>query len=219
MMFSSSCREPLTIDVAATSVVAKPASVSTPEASVAQVVGPPPEAARAKADGESDGRVSADAAPLVVDFDPPSSGGGDEVMVVAFKTAPRPGVGVGNDAFPIPSSSVAETAKDKAIAVATASPPGPGHSTLVCTPPYSGSVPARPDASGQFPLAALVEQRAKEQLADVTLLRSSVEYALSHAAKEVTMVKRELEAAKGLVLLPSHAFLLRCLVSFLCGLV
>ena len=101
--------------------------------------------------------------------------------------------------------------------VATASPPGPGQSTLVCVPSYSGPVPARPDASGQFPLAALVEQRAKEQLADVSLLRSSVEYALSHAAKEVTILKRELEAAKGLVRLLSRAFPFRGLVSFLCG--
>ena len=88
-----------------------------------------------------------------------------------------------SSAFPIPSSSVTESVKDKAIAVATAAPPGPGQSTLVSIPPYSGPVPARPDASGQFPLAALVEKRAKEQLADVSLLRSSVEYALSYAAK------------------------------------
>ena len=113
---------------------------------------------------------------------------------------------------------MAESAKDKAIAVATASPPGPGQSTLVCVPPYSRPVPARPDASGHFPLAALVEQRAKEQLADISLLRSSVEYALSHAAKELTILKWELEATKGLVHLLRHTFPPSCLVSFLCGL-
>ena len=43
----------------------------------------------------------------------------------------------------------------------------------------------------------LVEKRAKDQLADVALLRSSVEYALSNAAKEIAMLKRELDAAKG----------------------
>ena len=107
---------------------------------------------------------------------------------------------------PILSASVTESAKDKAITVETASPPGPGQSTLVRIPRYSGLIPARPDASGQFPLAALVEQRAKEQLADASLLKSSVAYALSHAAKEVSMLKRELEAAKGLVRPLSHTF-------------
>ena len=75
-----------------------------------------------------------------------------------FKTGSQPDGEAGDDAFPIPSSSLAESAKDKAIAVATASLPGPGQSTLVCVPPYSGPVPARPDALGQFPLGALVEQ-------------------------------------------------------------
>ena len=53
------------------------------------------------------------------------------------------------------------------------------------------------DASGRFPLAELVEKRAKDQLADVALLRSSVEYALGNAAKEIATLKRELGAAKG----------------------
>ena len=120
---------------------------------------------------------------------------------------------------PIPSSSVAESAKDKAIAVATAPLPAPGQSILVRLPPYSGPVPARPDALGQFPRAALVEQRAKEQLADIALLRSSVDYALSSVTKEVTTLKRELEAAKGLVLfLLSRTHSPWHLVSFLCSL-
>ena len=202
----SSCREPLVIDVDAPSMVVKPASESAPEAPAVQAAGPPPEAARAKADVAPGGRVPADAAPVVVDFNPSVSGGGDEAMVYAFRTASQPDGGGGNGAFPIPSSSVAESAKDKAIAVATASPPGLGQSTLVHIPRYSGPVPARPDTSGQFPLAALVVQRAKEQLADASLLKSSVEYALSHAAQEVAILKRELEDAKGLVRLLSRTF-------------
>ena len=155
----SFCREPLVIDVAAPSVVAKPASESAPEASAAQAAGPPPEAARAKADVASGGRAPADAAPLVVDFNPSASGGGDEAMVDAFRTSSQSDGEAGDGAFPIPSSSVAESDKDKAIAVTTASLPGPGQSILVRVPPYSGPVPARPDASGQFPLTALVEKR------------------------------------------------------------
>ena len=211
--FLSLCREPLTIDVDAPSMVAKPASESAPEASTTQAAGLPPEAGRAKVDVAPDGRAPADAAPLVVNFNPSASGGGDEAMVEAFRTAPQPDGGAAYGAFPIPSSSVAESAKDKAIVVATASPPSPGQSTLVCVPPYSAPVPARPDSSGQFPLAALLEQ-----LADITLLRSSVEYALSHATKDVPILKRELEAAKGSVLfLLGHTPLPWCLVSFLCS--
>ena len=213
LTLSSLCREPLTIDGAAPSVVVKPASESTPEVSAAQAAGPPPEVTRAKADVALDGKAPPDAAPLVADFGPSIAGGGDEVMVDAFKVTPRPCAEAGDDSFLLPSSSVAETTKNTAIAVATASLPGPRQSTLVCTPPYSGPVPARPDASGQFPLAVLVEKRAKEQLADITLLRSSVEYALSNAAREVTVLKRELEAAKGLVSLLSRSFRLGALSS------
>ena len=108
IMLSSLCREPLSIDVAATSMVVEPASEPTPEASAAQAAGPPPEVARAKVDVEPDSRVLADAAPLVVDFDPPASGGGAEATVDAFEAAPRPGAGAGNLAFPTPSSSVVE---------------------------------------------------------------------------------------------------------------
>ena len=38
---------------------------------------------------------------------------------------------------------------------------------------------------------------AKDQLADATLLCSSVQYALSSATKEITTLKREFAAAKG----------------------
>ena len=43
----------------------------------------------------------------------------------------------------------------------------------------------------------MAEKRAREQLADVSLLRSSVEYALGDAAREIATLKRELDAAKG----------------------
>ena len=194
------------IDVDAPSAVAEPVSESAPEASAAQAAGPAPETATAKADAAPDGQASVDTTPLVADFNPLASGGDDEATVEAFKTAPQPNSGSLGGAFPTPSSSVAKSAKDKAIAVATTPPPGPGQSTLVHIPRYSGPVPARPDASGQFPLAALVVQRAKEQLADVSLLQSSVEYALSQAAQEVAILKRELGAAKGLVCLLSRTF-------------
>ena len=74
----------------------------------------------------SDGRALAGTTPLVVDFDPSASGGGDKAMVDAFRTASQPDGEAGDGAFPIPSSSVAESTKDKAIAVATAPLPGPG---------------------------------------------------------------------------------------------
>ena len=86
------------------------------------------------------------------------------------------------------------------MAVVMSSLPGPRQATLECTPPYSGPSPDRLDASGHFPLAVLVEKRAKDQLANVTLLRSSVEYALGSAAKEIAVLKRELDAAKGTIL-------------------
>ena len=112
----------------------------------------------------------------------------------------RSGTGSEGGAFPLPSSAVEETAKDNAMAVVTSSLPGPRQATLACTPPYSSPSPDRLDVSGHFPLAVLVEKRAKEQLADVTLLRSSVEYALADAAKEIAVLKRELDAARGTIL-------------------
>ena len=92
-----------------------------------------------------------------------------------------------------------ETAKDSAMTLAVSSLPGPRSATLEGTPPYSGPAPGGLDASGHFPLAVLMEKRAKDQLADATLLRSSVEYALGNAAKEIALLKRELDAAKGIV--------------------
>ena len=50
-------------------------------------------------------------------------------------------------------------------------------------------------------MAVLAEKRAKEKLADITLLRSSMDYSLGNTSKEVMVLKRELEAAKGLVLI------------------
>ena len=83
------------------------------------------------------------------------------------------------------------------MTLAVSSLPGPRLATLEDTPPYSGPVPSGLDTSGHFPLAGLMEKRAKDQRADAALLRSSVEYALGNAAKETAMLKRELDAAKG----------------------
>ena len=81
--------------------------------------------------------------------------------------------------------------------LAVSSLPGPHLAILEDTPPYSGPAPGGLDTSVHFPLAVLMEKRAKDQLADDALLRSSVEYALGNAAKEIAMLKRELDAAKG----------------------
>ena len=86
------------------------------------------------------------------------------------------------------------------MAMVTGSLPGPRQANLECTPPYSGPTPDGLDASGHFLLAVLVEKKAKDQLADVSLLRSSVEYALGSAVREIAVLKRELDAAKGTVL-------------------
>ena len=88
------------------------------------------------------------------------------------------------------------------MALASGSLPGPRQAVLKSIPPFSGPPPSSLDAAGHFPLAVLAEKRAREQLADLTLLCSSVEYALGNAAKEVAVLKRELEAAKGLALIP-----------------
>ena len=142
------CREPLVIDVDAPSAVAKPVSELAPEASAAQAAGPAPETVTAKEDAAPDGQAPVDTTPLVADFKPLASGGDDEATVEASKTAPQPDSGSLGGAFPTPSSSMAESAKDKAIAVTTTPPPGPGQATLVHIPRYSGPVPARPNASG-----------------------------------------------------------------------
>ena len=190
------CREPLSIGGAKPDALVKPTSESAHEV---QAANPPPEAARAETDVTSGGRVLLDAAPLVEDLNPLASGGGDEVMVEAFEATPRSCAETGGSAFLLPSSSVVEMAKDRAMAVVTASLPGPRQSTLESTPPYSGPMPVRLDASWHLPLAVLAEKKAKEQLADISLLRSSVEYALADAAREAATLKRELDAAKGLV--------------------
>ena len=118
-------------------------------------------------------------------------------MADAPEVAPRVGAEGEGGNFPLPSSAAAETAKDNVMTVVGSPLPGPHLAILESTPSYSGPTPDGLDASGRFPLAALVEKRARDQLADVALLRSSVEYALGNAAKEVATLKRELDAAKG----------------------
>ena len=137
------------------------------------------------------------APPLVIDQDPRDAGVGDAVMTDAFMVVPRAGTGGEGGSFPLPSSAVVETAKDDAMAVVASPLPGPHLATLEDTPPYSGPTPDGLDASGRFPLAELMVKRAKDQLADATLLCSSVQYALSSATKEIATLKRELAAAKG----------------------
>ena len=95
--------------------------------------------------------------------------------------------------------TVAASDRDDTMALVTSSLPGPRQAVLESLPPFSGPLTGSWDASGHFLLAVLAEKRAKEQLADITLLRSSVEYALGNAAREVTVLKRELAAAKGLI--------------------
>ena len=180
----------------------KPTSESVHEVPEVQAVDPPPKTMRTETDVASGGRVPPDAAPLVADLDPSAPGGGDEVMVEAFVAAPRPRAETEGGAYLLPSSSVVESAKDKAMAVVMASLPGPHHSVLESTPPFSGPMPVRLDEFGHFPLAVLAEKRTRDQLADISLLRSSVEYALADAAREVATLKRELDAAKGLISFP-----------------
>ena len=88
------------------------------------------------------------------------------------------------------------------MAMVTTSLPGPHQAVLESTLPFSGPMPVRLDESECFPLAVLAEKRVMEQLADVLLLRSSVEYVLGDAAREVAPLKRELDAAKGWVFFP-----------------
>ena len=196
----SSCREPLAIGGEGTAAVASSGSEPAKEISGAQSADPPLEPAKAAAEVAKDTVAPPEALPLVVDLEPQAAGDDDAAMADAFEVAPRLGTGGEGGSFLLPSSVVEESAKDHAMAVVTSSLPGPRQATLECTPPYSGPSPDRLDASGRFPLAVLMEKRAKEQLADVTLLRSSVEYALGNAAKEIAVLKRELDAAKCTVL-------------------
>ena len=203
------CREPLAIGEVKADASVKPSSESAQETSHVQAANPRAESTQAEADVATGGVVPPDAPPLVADLGPPTSGDGNEVMVEAFAAAPRPRAEVEGVAYLLPSSSMAEMAKDKAIAVVTTPLPGPRQSVLESTPPYSGLIPVRLDMSGHFPFSVLAEKRAKEQLSDITLLRLSVEYALADAAKEIAVLKRELDAAKGLTssFTPSSAFM------------
>ena len=146
---------------------------------------------------EKDAVKPPEAPPLVVDLQPQDAGAGDIATPDAFEVVPRAEAGGGDLSFPLPSSSVEAIARDSAMTLAVSSLPGPRQATLEDTPPYSGPVPVGLDSSGHFPLAVLVEKRAKDQQADIALLRSSVEYALGNAAKEIATLKRELDAAKG----------------------
>ena len=125
MMLSLLCREPLAIGEVKADALVMSGSESAQETSKAQAADLPPESAKEEMDVVSDGAVPPDAPPLVVDLGPPASGDGDEVMVEAFEAAPRPRAGTEGSAFPLPSSTVVETAKDEAMAVVMASLPGP----------------------------------------------------------------------------------------------
>ena len=143
--------------------------------------------------------------PLVVELEPQVAEGDDDVAVDAFEVVPRPCAGDEGGTFPIPSATVAASNRDDAMVLVMSSLPGPRQAVLKSLPPFSGPLTGSLDTSGHFPLAVLAEKRAKEQLADITLLRSSVEYALGSTVREVTVLRRELAAAKGLIL----AFLYR----------
>ena len=155
VMLSSLCREPLAIGEVRADAIAKSDLEPAQETSKAQAANPLLESAKAVADVAMDGAVPPEAPPLVADLRPPASGDGDEVMVEAFKAAPRPRAETEGSAFPLPSSAVVETAKDEAMSVVTTSLPDPRQSTLESTPPYSGPLPDRLDTSGSFPLAVL----------------------------------------------------------------
>ena len=215
MTLSSLCREPLAIGEEKADVVVESGPEPTQETSKAQAASSAPEPAKAAADVAEDSVAPLEASPLVVDLEPQTTGDSEDIMVEDFEPAPRSHVEGEGGGFPLPSLAVEEKAKDNAMAVVTSSLPGPRQATLECTPPYSGPLPDKLDASGHFPLAVLAGKRAKEQLADITLLHSSVEYALADAAKAIAVLKRELDAAKGLVLFLSAAFYLGVFVSSL----
>ena len=157
---------------------------------------PPSESAKAAAEEEA--AAPSKAPTLAIELAPRDADVSYVATAVTSEAAaPRAGVEGEGGAFLLPSAAVAETEKDAAMTVVSSPLPGPHHAILESTPSYSGPTPGGLDASGRFPLAELVERRAREQLADVALLRSSVEYALGNAAREVTTLKRELDAAKG----------------------
>ena len=120
---------------------------------------------------------------------------------------PDPSLSPGASAYSVPPLTLTEPAKEKVTAVATTPLLGPRQAVLESTPLYSGPILAGLDETGAFLLAVLVEKRAREQLQDVSLLRSSVEYSLQASKREVMTLKKELDAAKG------WDFLLRSSVS------
>ena len=97
----------------------------------------------------------------------------------------------------IPQPVAAELTKDKTLAVVTTTLPGPHQAVLGSIPPSSGPVTAGLDQSGSFSLIVLVERRAREQLNDVALLRTSVEYSVRDSTKKIWMLEKELHAVKG----------------------
>ena len=197
LTFSSLCREPLAIGEEKAEAAIKSGSEPAQEASKAQAANPAPEPTKAAKDAAGDSAAPSETSPLVANLEPRAVGGGDDIAVEAFEAVPRPHAGDEGSILPLPSSAVVKSNKDDAMAMVMSSLPSPRQATLKSIPPFSGSLSDKLDASGHFPLAVLAEKRAKEQLADITLLRSSVEYALANAAREVAMLKRELEAAKG----------------------
>ena len=127
---------------------------------------PPSEPAKAAVVAEKDAVTPSEASPLVVDLQSRDANVGDAATSNAFEVVPRAGAGGGDGSFPLPSSAVVETAKDSAMTLAVSSLPGPHLATLEDTPPYSGPTPSELDTSGHFPLAVLMEKRAKDQLED-----------------------------------------------------
>ena len=190
-------RAPLPVSGGKPAAGASSGSEPTKEAPKIKAADPPSEPVKTAIEVEKNVVMSSGAPPLVIDQDSRDAGVGDAVMTDAFMVVPRAGAGGEGGSFPLPSSAASETAMDNTMAVVTSSLPGPHLATLEDTPPYSGPIPDGLDASGRFPLAELVVKRAKDQLADATLLRSSVQYALSSAAKEIAALKRELDTAKG----------------------
>ena len=151
---------------------ANPSSEPARETPKVQAADPPSEPTKAAVEVEKDVVTPSEAPPLVVDLKSRDTDVGDVAMADAFEVVPRTGAGGEDGSFPLPSSAAVETAKDNAMTVAISSLAGPHQAILEDTPPYSGPTPDGLDASGHFPLAMLVEKRAKDQLADVALLRS-----------------------------------------------
>ena len=87
------------------------------ETSKARAANPPPESAKAEAVVAMGVAMPPNAAAVVADLGLQSSGGDDVVMAESSTTTPRPHAEAEGGAFPLPSSSVVETAKDKAMEV------------------------------------------------------------------------------------------------------